>query len=190
VSGGNSPSLQDAIRTIDVSHHLEFIKKQEIKGAGKINNAVDDNTKYEPIDFKQAIYLEILGGAAALGKGEITGNFVVGNQFAGLCSAASISGSHMINEKLLATTLGVALEVGANGNVPSTTGSESNNPESLKEFECRELVNSRLPRPCRRITWVSLNLNGNCPTLWRPSLVQLTRRTIGRFGTIIGASSC
>uniref|UniRef100_A0A1A9VG03 Guanine deaminase n=1 Tax=Glossina austeni TaxID=7395 RepID=A0A1A9VG03_GLOAU len=82
VSGGNSPSLQDAIlRTIDVSHHLEFIKKQEIKGTGKVKNAVGDNIKYEPIDFKQAIYLATLGGAAALAMDVITGNFVVGKQF-------------------------------------------------------------------------------------------------------------
>uniref|UniRef100_A0A1A9ZX82 Amidohydrolase-related domain-containing protein n=1 Tax=Glossina pallidipes TaxID=7398 RepID=A0A1A9ZX82_GLOPL len=45
VSSGNSPSLQDAIRTIDVSHDLEFIKKQKIKGTSKIKNAVGDNTK-------------------------------------------------------------------------------------------------------------------------------------------------
>uniref|UniRef100_A0A1A9V1E1 Amidohydrolase-related domain-containing protein n=1 Tax=Glossina austeni TaxID=7395 RepID=A0A1A9V1E1_GLOAU len=32
----------------DVSHHLEFIKKQEIKGTGEIKNAVGENTKYEP----------------------------------------------------------------------------------------------------------------------------------------------
>uniref|UniRef100_A0A1A9W7D0 Guanine deaminase n=1 Tax=Glossina brevipalpis TaxID=37001 RepID=A0A1A9W7D0_9MUSC len=82
VSGGNSSSVQDAIlRAIDVSHHLEFIKKQEIKGTGKITNAVDEDAKYEPIDFKQAIYLATLGGAAALAMDEITGNFVVGKEF-------------------------------------------------------------------------------------------------------------
>lgn len=59
VSGGNSMSIKDAIlRAMDVSHHLEFVKKQNIIGSGRL--PVSDNN-YKPLDYKQAIYLATLG---------------------------------------------------------------------------------------------------------------------------------
>uniref|UniRef100_A0A0A1WM49 Guanine deaminase n=2 Tax=Zeugodacus cucurbitae TaxID=28588 RepID=A0A0A1WM49_ZEUCU len=79
VSGGNSMSIQDAIlRALDVSHHLEFVKKQDIKGSGRL--VTQDHT-YQPLNYKQAIFLATLGGAEALAMGDITGNFVVGKYF-------------------------------------------------------------------------------------------------------------
>ncbi|XP_017466751.1 PREDICTED: guanine deaminase-like isoform X4 [Rhagoletis zephyria] len=79
VSGGNSMSIKDAIlRALDVSHHLEFVKKQEIKGSGRLN--AQDN-EYRPLNYKQAIFLATLGGAEALALGDVTGNFMVGKDF-------------------------------------------------------------------------------------------------------------
>lgn len=72
-------SIQDAIlRALDVSHHLEFVKKQDIKGSGRLE--VQDHT-YRPLNYKQTIYLATLGGAEALALSNITGNFVVGKYF-------------------------------------------------------------------------------------------------------------
>ncbi|XP_073818431.1 guanine deaminase [Musca autumnalis] len=80
VSGGNSISIQDAIlRALDVSHHLEFVKKQHIFGTGKTQNP--ENPQYKPLDYKQAIYLATLGGAEALALDSVCGNFVVGKEF-------------------------------------------------------------------------------------------------------------
>ena len=61
MSGGNSISIQDAIlRALDVSHHLDFVKKQNIKGTGAVSNSLT-NANYTPLDYKQAIYLATLG---------------------------------------------------------------------------------------------------------------------------------
>ncbi|KNC21404.1 hypothetical protein FF38_12603 [Lucilia cuprina] len=94
VSGGNSISIQDAIlRALDVSHHLEFVKKQNIKGTGQIPvNKV--NTEYKPLDYKQAIYLATLGGAEALALDDICGNFVEGKEFDALVVDTSIYPLH------------------------------------------------------------------------------------------------
>ncbi|CAD6993218.1 guanine deaminase [Ceratitis capitata] len=79
VSGGNSMSIQDAIlRALDVSHHLEFVKKQDIKGCGR--SSIQDQ-HYRPLNYKEAIYLATLGGAEALALSNITGNFVAGKDF-------------------------------------------------------------------------------------------------------------
>ncbi|XP_054731180.1 guanine deaminase [Anastrepha obliqua] len=79
VSGGNSMSIQDAIlRALDVSHHLEFVKKQDIKGSGRLTT--QDN-EYQPLNYKQAIFLATLGGAEALTLSDVTGNFVMGKDF-------------------------------------------------------------------------------------------------------------
>lgn len=94
VSGGNSISIQDAmLRALDVSHHLEFIKKQDIKGTGKLPTTAD-NESYTPIDYKQAIYLATLGGAEALALDNVCGNFVEGKEFDALIVDTSIYPLH------------------------------------------------------------------------------------------------
>ncbi|XP_065372243.1 guanine deaminase [Calliphora vicina] len=94
VSGGNSISIQDAIlRALDVSHHLEFIKKQDIKGCGKLP-ANTDNAQYTPLDYKQAIYLATLGGAEALALDAVCGNFVKGKEFDALIVDTSVYPLH------------------------------------------------------------------------------------------------
>ncbi|KAL5284116.1 GDA family protein [Megaselia abdita] len=88
VSGGNCVSIKDVIlRALDVSHHLEFIKKQEIKGTGKISTTQDD---YVPLNYKQAIYLATLGGASALSVDNVVGNFEVGKEFDALLIDTSL----------------------------------------------------------------------------------------------------
>lgn len=73
-------SIQDAIlRAMDVSHHLEFVKKQHIKGCE--NTKPSSSVEYKPLDYKQAIYLATLGGAQALALDHVTGNFVTGKDF-------------------------------------------------------------------------------------------------------------
>lgn len=95
VSGGNSISIQDAIlRALDVSHHLEFVKKQNIKGSGKLQSDGGDSTSYTPIDYKQAIYLATLGGAEALALDNVCGNFVEGKEFDALIIDTSIYPLH------------------------------------------------------------------------------------------------
>ncbi|XP_067616638.1 guanine deaminase isoform X1 [Eurosta solidaginis] len=92
VSGGNSMSIQDAIlRTLDVSHHLEFVKKQDIKGNGSLN--VRQNS-YRPIDYKNAIYLATLGGAEALSLSNVCGNFMPGKEFDALIVDTSVYPLH------------------------------------------------------------------------------------------------
>lgn len=81
ISGGNRISILDSIRAaLDVSHHLNFMKKQLVLGTGKVPSN-EENEKYEPIDYKQAIYLATLGGAQALAMDDKTGNFQIGKSF-------------------------------------------------------------------------------------------------------------
>lgn len=81
ISGGNRISILDSIRAaLDVSHHLNFMKKQNVLGTGKIP-ANEENEKYEPIDYKQGIFLATLGGAEALSMDDKTGNFQIGKSF-------------------------------------------------------------------------------------------------------------
>lgn len=64
ISGGNRISMLDSLRSaLDVSHHLSFMKKQNVKGTGKVSENVEENLKYEPLTYHQAIYLATLGGA-------------------------------------------------------------------------------------------------------------------------------
>lgn len=88
VSGGNCVSIKDVmLRAIDVSHHLEFIKKQEIKGTGKMSTTQMD---YTPLNYKQAIYLATLGGASALAVDNVVGNFEAGKEFDALLIDTSL----------------------------------------------------------------------------------------------------
>lgn len=82
VSGGNRISILEALRSaLDVSHHLNFMKKQNVCGTGQVTENADSNSKYEPLDYKQALFLATLGGAQALSLDNIIGNFQVGKDF-------------------------------------------------------------------------------------------------------------
>lgn len=86
VSGGSSTSILTTIKdALDVSHSLNFIKKQYICGTGNIvNHDHSDNVNYVPLDFKQALFLATLGGAQALALSDRIGNFEIGKEFDGL----------------------------------------------------------------------------------------------------------
>lgn len=95
VSGGNSISIQDAIlRALDVSHHLEFVKKQDVVGTGRMDKLEPGCDEYKPIDYKQAIYLATLGGAEALALDNVCGNFAVGKEFDALIVDTSVYPLH------------------------------------------------------------------------------------------------
>lgn len=82
VSGGNRISILDSMRSaLDTSHHLNFMKKQNVCGTGKVTENSDENSKYEPLDYKQGIFLATLGGAQALSMDDKIGNFLVGKDF-------------------------------------------------------------------------------------------------------------
>lgn len=82
VSGGNRISILDALRTaLDVSQHLNIIKKQLVQGTGRVTENAEENSKYEPLDYKQALFLATLGGAQALSLDDKIGNFLVGKDF-------------------------------------------------------------------------------------------------------------
>ncbi|KAH8304921.1 hypothetical protein KR018_005045 [Drosophila ironensis] len=88
VSGGNSVSIQDALlRALDVSKHLDFFKKQNIRGTGE---AKQQDPSYIQLKYKQALYLATLGGAKALAMDHLTGNFEVGKQFDALLIDVSV----------------------------------------------------------------------------------------------------
>ncbi|XP_070494047.1 guanine deaminase [Chironomus tepperi] len=81
ISGGNRISILDSIRAaLDVSHHLNFMKKQNVLGTGQVSSS-EENLNYEPINYKQAIFLATLGGAQALAMDDKTGNFQIGKSF-------------------------------------------------------------------------------------------------------------
>lgn len=81
VSGGNKSSILSAIRSaLDVSHSLEFAKKQNIKGTGRVDGPISNST-YTPLNYKQVLYLATLGGAEALQKDHVIGNFIEGKDF-------------------------------------------------------------------------------------------------------------
>ncbi|KAH8354550.1 hypothetical protein KR084_007806 [Drosophila pseudotakahashii] len=88
VSGGNSVSIQDALlRALDVSKHLDFFKKQNIRGTGE---AKIQDPNYVQLKYKQALYLATLGGAKALSLDHLTGNFVLGKEFDALLVDVSV----------------------------------------------------------------------------------------------------
>lgn len=81
ISGGNRISMIDAVRAaLDVSHHLSFMKKQNVVGTGKVTET-EENKNYVPLDYKQGIFLATLGGAQALSMDNKIGNFAVGKDF-------------------------------------------------------------------------------------------------------------
>jgi guanine deaminase len=81
ISGGNRINMIDAVRSaLDVSHHLNFMKKQNVIGTGKVSEN-EANKNYEPLDYKQGIFLATLGGAQALSMDHKIGNFIVGKEF-------------------------------------------------------------------------------------------------------------
>lgn len=79
VSGGSKASVLAAIKdALDVSLHLEFVKKQHIVGTGQMRPI---DSAYVPLTYKEGIYLATLGGAKALNVEETVGNFEVGKEF-------------------------------------------------------------------------------------------------------------
>lgn len=81
ISGGNRISILDSMRAaLDVSHHINFMKKQNVKGTGQVPET-PENFKYEPLDYKQAIFLATLGGAQAMALDSKIGNFIIGKSF-------------------------------------------------------------------------------------------------------------
>lgn len=68
VSGGSSASIKTAMKdALDVSQHLNFVKKQNIVGTGRTANPdLPENKHYTPMNYKNVLYLATLGGA----KGE------------------------------------------------------------------------------------------------------------------------
>lgn len=65
VSGGSSASIKTAMKdALDVSLHLNFIKKQNILGTGQTAEPkLPQNKDYVPLDYKNGVYLATLGGA-------------------------------------------------------------------------------------------------------------------------------
>lgn len=64
VSGGNRIGIIDVMRAaLDVSHHLNMMKKQDVKGTGKVAPGSPENEQYVPMNYKQVVYLATLGGA-------------------------------------------------------------------------------------------------------------------------------
>jgi guanine deaminase len=82
ISGGNRISILDATRAaLDLSHHLNFMKKQNVLGTGQVTENEAENAKYVPINYKQSLFLATLGGAQALNLDYKVGNFVIGKSF-------------------------------------------------------------------------------------------------------------
>lgn len=92
VSGGHSASMLMAIQdALNVSHSLNFVKKQKIVGTGQIAEADEPQNKhYEPLEYKHALYLATLGGSEALAMSDVCGNFMVGKDFDALLVDASV----------------------------------------------------------------------------------------------------
>lgn len=82
ISGGNRISILDSLRAaLDVSHHLNFVKKQYIQGTGQVHENAEANRKYIPLNYKEGLYLATLGGSKALSLENNIGNFVIGKDF-------------------------------------------------------------------------------------------------------------
>ncbi|XP_059609634.1 guanine deaminase [Phlebotomus argentipes] len=86
ISGGSDVSILAVIRdAMGVSQHLDFAKKQDIKGTGRVRPETDEQKKvnqdYVPLNYKQALFLATLGGAEALNLAHKIGNFQVGKEF-------------------------------------------------------------------------------------------------------------
>lgn len=81
VSGGNRIGILDCMRAaLDASHHLNFMKKQNVLGTGKMPET-KSNMKYQPMTYQQALFLATLGGAQTCGLENKIGNFVKGKEF-------------------------------------------------------------------------------------------------------------
>ncbi|XP_053698074.1 guanine deaminase [Sabethes cyaneus] len=90
VSGGNRIAMNEVIRAaLGVSHHLNVMKKQNVKGTGSVE-PTKDHTDYVPLDYKQAVYLATLGGAEALAIADKVGNFLPGKEFDALLVDTSV----------------------------------------------------------------------------------------------------
>lgn len=100
VSAGSSASILTTIKdTLDVSHSLNFVKKQHIFGTGKITNPGDpQNVNYTPLDYRNALFLATLGGAQALALDHKVGNFAAGKDFDALIVDVSLPPIDLFDE--------------------------------------------------------------------------------------------
>lgn len=91
VSGGNRIGICDVMRAaLDVSHHLNMMKKQDVKGTGRVEPGSKQNEEYVPMNYKQVVYLATLGGAEAMAIADKVGNFTVGKEFDALIVDTSV----------------------------------------------------------------------------------------------------
>lgn len=93
VSGGHNASMLLAIQdALNVSHSLNFVKKQNITGTGRIEYPqLPENKDYEPLEYQNVLYLATLGGARALSLDKVCGNFEVGKDFDALLIDVSVT---------------------------------------------------------------------------------------------------
>lgn len=65
VGAGSTASIKAVMKdALDVSHHLNFVKHQNIEGTGEIANPeAEQNKNYIPMNYKNVVYLATLGGA-------------------------------------------------------------------------------------------------------------------------------
>lgn len=64
VSGGNRIAIYEVMRAaLDVSHHLNMMKKQDVKGTGRVAPGTKTNEEYVPLNYRQVVHLATLGGA-------------------------------------------------------------------------------------------------------------------------------
>lgn len=79
VSGGCRASVLAALKdALDVSAHVAFGQPEE--------------AAYEPLSYKEGVYLATLGGARALGVDGVVGNFAVGKEFDALLVEVAAGG--------------------------------------------------------------------------------------------------
>lgn len=93
VSGGSDMSILAAMRAaLGVSQLLNFMKTQDVKGTGKLEqSAALKGEKYIPLSYKQALFLATLGGAQ--GKDWVTAlwlELVLNNMFFALLLALAL----------------------------------------------------------------------------------------------------
>ncbi|XP_058810850.1 guanine deaminase [Phymastichus coffea] len=87
VSGGNFPSILDAMRAaLQVSVHLSFVK-----------------SNYKPLTYRDVFYLATLGGAEALTMSDKIGNFETGKEFDAL--VIDLNSSNSVLDNILNYTL-------------------------------------------------------------------------------------
>uniref|UniRef100_A0A182QLR4 Guanine deaminase n=1 Tax=Anopheles farauti TaxID=69004 RepID=A0A182QLR4_9DIPT len=104
VSGGSDMSILAAMRaSLAVSQHLNFMKTQNVKGTGRLEQSSTEMAeKYIPLTYRQALFLATLGGAQALALDDKIGNFEKGKQFDALLIDTDLQpiGGYKLPEKI------------------------------------------------------------------------------------------